>query len=704
MKATATSVLKLLQGSKVFLIPTFQRRYTWKKEQWSQLWDDLLNEYYVVHPEDPDSLHGHFLGSVVLHPALGPASTLMRHQVVDGQQRLTTIMILLAALRDVRSQHDPNWNAKEINEQYLQNAFSPDYPERLVPTRLDREAFAKTVISSIPTGDIGIAYNFFKAAIEKAIEEEDISLVNLQNTLLLHMLVVEINTKGGDSVHSIFNTLNSKGLALSPADLVRNEILHYFPEDVAEEKHGSLWIPMEEALVKPKAKQPDREFVTFLWAREVAHDPKTSRENLFATFERRFRNTVSESSLKPTEVASIQLQEMYDDHQLFLIIRNPSLATEYSGISGALANSLQLLSSWKSEPTTPIALWILKQAVYGRVDKDDAAAALHLLLSYLVKRTLNGIPTNQLNRLLTPVANELSKGLDKNDSVYNTLRSLLSRQGYYWPTDDQVLNNVASNPIYASSRRYVRFLLETAENSMHGFETANTGNTQVEHIMPQNLSVGWENYLSDRNVTIEDAESVVHTLGNLTLTDNNQSMGNREFVSKQREYFEDSALRLNRALADLPDFTPAEIAKRSVELATYILQVFNEKPLSKSDSSLEENSQLTVVERLQTILQTLPVDRFVREVDLISVLGADKNGVKEAIRELDPTLARLIRDPEGNIPDWLGENLIAGITAQDQAAGALGKPLSEKELTELTEAANSGIDDDSEENFEHADD
>src|SRR4051812_35682202 len=104
MHASETNLLKLLQGSKVFLVPNFQRRYSWRKAEWEQLWDDLVRECRRPHDAEAQALVGHFLGSVVLHPAPGGASVLMKHLVVDGQQRLTTVLILIAALRDVGQQ------------------------------------------------------------------------------------------------------------------------------------------------------------------------------------------------------------------------------------------------------------------------------------------------------------------------------------------------------------------------------------------------------------------------------------------------------------------------------------------------------------------------------------------------------------------------------------------------------------------------
>lgn len=688
MKATATTVLKLVQGSKVFLIPTFQRRYTWKKKQWSQLWNDLMSEAQVDHPEDPDSLHGHFLGSVVLHPALGPASTLMRHQVIDGQQRLTTILLLLAALRDVRQTAEPEWNPSAIDDQYLRNPFSDEYPERLVPTKLDREAYRKTVRQGVATGDMGIAYNYFRSEIERVQLEGKVTLAHLETTLLLHMLIVEITTKSGDSVNSIFNTLNSKGMDLSAADLVRNEILHHIGEVEAEVAHDEYWIPMEEALVNPRAKSPDREFVTFLWAREVALNPKTSRDELFPAFERRFRDHLAPlHGNRRHEGALSQLKEIYNDHLLFLIIRDPSRAVNDKRVSKPLYSALMALKEWRSEPATPAALWILKSAVSGAITQEDAATAINVLLSYLVKRILHGVPTNQLNRLLTPLASELEASRESGP-VAEQMRATLSRQGYYWPSDSQVLASVASNPIYASAKRYVKFLLSSAERQLPGRETASLGRSTIEHVMPQQLSEGWMKQLEMAGVDLDDAEALTHTLGNLTLTENNSGMGNAVFEVKRDEYFKSSALRLNRGLAELDKFLPEQIQSRSVALAQLILAEFNAQPISSARTFDRHESGAAVEERLEALLQSLTVGFWVDEEALVSVLGATSEELRSIANRLDPTLARLIRTASAEIPEWFSARLRADIAAQDASQGPIGVAMPAEDLSEIVAQMN----------------
>jgi len=240
MKAGETTVLRLLQGSKVFVIPSFQRRYSWRAKEWELLWSDLLRENSAPHSSESQELDGHFLGSIVLHPAAGAASTLMRHLVIDGQQRLTTILVLLAAIRDLRAERDPSWDPSQYDVQYLTNPYDSEYPDRLLPTKRDRRAYVSTVRERKPAEGIGQAYEFFTKKLRDAVEKDDIDLGQLGTTLLLHMLLVEINTSSGDSVHNIFNTLNSKGLPLSASDLVRNELLLHIGEEAGEEAYEEL--------------------------------------------------------------------------------------------------------------------------------------------------------------------------------------------------------------------------------------------------------------------------------------------------------------------------------------------------------------------------------------------------------------------------------------------------------------------------------
>ncbi|MBM7331682.1 DUF262 domain-containing protein, partial [Agrobacterium sp. S2] len=216
MKAQELSARGLLEGTKVFTVPIFQRRYSWKREHWSALWDDIQEQFSVLVSENQTSSGGHFLGSVVLHPDSERSSAVTQYLVIDGQQRLTTLMILIAALRDSRKLHDPEWArsdfASEYDHQYLRNAYSAKNPDKLLPTQFDREPYIATVYRGEPVGTIGQAYVWFMRAIDDLRREAaTFDYETLADAILSRLTFVEIRTDESDSVNSIFNTLNSKG-------------------------------------------------------------------------------------------------------------------------------------------------------------------------------------------------------------------------------------------------------------------------------------------------------------------------------------------------------------------------------------------------------------------------------------------------------------------------------------------------------------
>lgn len=664
LKAGETTILKLLQGSKVFLIPNFQRRYSWRAREWELLWADLLRELDVDHSDTSQELDGHFLGSIVLHPAGGAASVLMQHLVIDGQQRLTTILILLAALRDVRSEVDPGWDPKEYDTKYLTNPYDPDHPDRLVPTELDRHAYIETMRRGKPTEGIGQAYTFFEKKIRDLVRMSDVSLSNLGNTLLLHMLVVEINTGAGDSVNNIFNTLNSKGRPLTAADLVRNELLLHVGEEQGRHAYEKFWTPMERSLVREKRDGfDDREFVSFLWSREVAADPKTTRQDLFPAFERRLRKSLDPLPVKERRLKALEIfEELYDDHHLFLLLRNPlSDRVEVPAVNEDLRLALDRLHRWGSEPSTPLALWLLRESVFGSIDQAEAADSISLLLGYLGRRALAGVPTNLLNRILTPIAYRLSNR--RQGSVVDALREMLSAPGSYWPPDSEVLGAVSRQPIYFSAKRQIRFLLSEAERLLSDVEVVDTEDLEVEHIMPQSLSAQWEREILSAGAEVDDARSLLHTLGNLTLTGHNQQMSNAPF-SEKRDVFTKSPLRLNAALANMGSFLPRNIEERSLEITKTLLTGFPGPTTGQDIVAEKEESGFSLEDRLETALQAMAEGEWTTEAELIEFLGTDSDNLRKCANSLSPVVARLIREDDGRIPDWFSETLSMAVKEQ----------------------------------------
>lgn len=669
MKASENNLLRLLQGSKVFLVPNFQRRYSWRKGEWEQLWDDLLRECRRPHDAEPQTLDGHFLGSVVLHPAPGGASVLMKHLVVDGQQRLTTALILIAALRDVGAELEiDSWNPAEYNDKYLVNQYDQDYPDRLVPTKLDRVAYTRTMRERTPTEGIGQAYSYFSKRIREVVRSSDpalrLDLKTIADTLLLNMLVVEINTTPGDSVNNIFNRLNSKGMQLSAADLVRNELLLNLTEAEADEAYEQYWMPMETSLVtlKPGGERDDRRFVTFLWAREVVFDPSTTRRNLFLTFERRFRAALRDVPLAERSTTALGIfRSIHADHELFLLLQDPlGPARSDLSIGPEFREALDKLRRWGSEPSTPFALWLLREAVAGRISDIEATGAVEVLLGYLIRRTLAGVPTNQLNRLLTPLANQLAgRG---SLPLLDRLRDILGQHGYHWPSDAEVLGAVVRQPLYLSSRKQVGFLLAEAERLLQPSSQIDAADAAVEHVMPQGLPGGWTEYVLAGGGAVDDALSLVHTLGNLTAV-TEELDGNEQPFEAKKQSLAASPLALNREIAAMESWLPDDIESRGVRLAGLLIGSLPAPPRSPRGDSPRSESE--VIDRLENALQSLPDGRWTSEDDLLEYLAADRSEVRALVSALGPELARLVRNRSGGIPVWFPADQADAVRAQD---------------------------------------
>ncbi|MER6939314.1 DUF262 domain-containing HNH endonuclease family protein [Nocardioides sp. NPDC127514] len=668
MKAAETNILRLLQGSKVFLVPNFQRRYSWRRDEWNQLWEDLLRECRREHDPDPQTLDGHFLGSVVLHPAPGGASVLMKHLIVDGQQRLTTILIIIAALRDVGSHLKVNgWNPREYDEKYLINKYDDDYPDRLVPTKLDRESYTRTVRDNTPTGGIGQAYTFFSKKIREVSTSDDpnikVDLQDLARTLLLHLLVVEINTTPGDSVNNIFNRLNSKGMQLSAADLVRNELLLNLTEHQAETAYEAYWMPMENNLVRPMpgGRRDDRPFVTFLWAREVAHSPDTTRLNLFLAFEKRFRDELKDLPPEKRQSRSLDIfKQIHHDQALFMIFQDPlNPFHDSSSISLRMREALDRVRRWNSDPCTPLALWILTQVDNGKIEEEEAIGAIDIVLGYLVRRSLAGIPTNQLNRLLTPIPHQLQVRQGK--SLIERLTEILSLPGYHWPSDSEVVVQGVRTPLFLSANRQVPFILSELEVALSSKERVSTGDLKVEHVMPQSMPADWTEYIQASGEGIDEALAALHTLGNLTLTRKDRNPDRSDFFAK-KSYLSESSLHLNLEISQMESFLPADIYERSLRLLALLLDRYPGPPRPAGAFVSEDEG---LFEGLEGALQTIPDASWTTDEDLVPFLGTDLNSLRALVNRLGPEVARLVRDQNGMVPAWFTDSLRNAVIAQD---------------------------------------
>lgn len=631
MQTKQTDLARLLMGTKVFVVPQFQRHYKWKVAQWQELWDDIIDQY---DSEDVQSGNltkdeGHFLGSVVLHPAPGPASTVSRYWVIDGQQRLTTLLVLIAALRDLRAEMDPLWDPNAYTNLYLANQYNPDAPHRLVLGANDRADFVETVYHQTPSGQVGQAYRWFSMALRKRAALISLDFEQFQNAVLLRLLLVEINTSDDDNINQIFNTINHSGMRLSAIDLIRNHSFMQFDADSAEAVYESTWKPLEDSLGESLLSQ-------YLWAQLVRRNPKATQRDLYGPFQSHLLATAQRMGLSVPETTRLELTRLRDEVETFLVVTD-SARTLRADLPYALQDVLLDLQEWGSQTYIPIALEVLGRSASGQVTTEAATRALKLVLSYLVRRGLAGIPSNNLNRILSSIPNAVTDAADVATAVSRELMS----SGKYWPRDREVAERAISTPIYLTLQpRQVKFVLAELNDAELSTEPVRREELTVEHIMPRELTDNWLEMLEINSVSPEIAESRLHVLGNLTLTGINSDLARRPPEAKV-ELLAQSNLPLNREFPPSPIWTPSEIDRRSADLVRRALAIWTRPtdetlPHSGPQLAMEGPEKFDVA----LLLDALPADSHLHLVDLAELIAESEFVAAELVKRSGYPLLR----------------------------------------------------------------
>lgn len=658
MLANQTDFQKLLTGTKVFIVPIFQRRYKWSQKEWAELWDDLMLQYRGG-GTDPGSLHregeGHFLGSIVLHPAPGPASTVARYLLIDGQQRVTTLLTLIAAMRDFRLKLQPEWPKEAYDNVYLRNEFKPNDPYRLMPGKFDREAFEATLFEATPTGQVGNAYLWFMRALKRAQAEDPVDFERLERAILLRLLAVEITTSSSDNVNHIFHTLNFSGMRLSAVDLIRNFVLMQLSPNDAEDAHDDLWMPLEQMM-------NDKQLHRYLYAQLVRRDRHVRQRDIYVPFEGYMQRQLTQAQDR-RQVVLEELGRLNDEADVFRFIEAPWDADfNEPWISPHIRSAVGELAAWGASPPVPLVLELLCRLRGRRAAEADVLEALTYLLSFLVRRSLAGMATNNLNRLISPIASVLTDAKPLAEQV----RTALGGDPRQWPDDDVLREIGPRTALYRTSRPpQVKYLLSRLERVLEPKEPVELDGLTVEHILPQKLSAAWRRDLLKAGDDIEVAETRRHCLGNLTLTGYNSELAQRPFGEKRVEYAS-SALEMNRKLAQASVWSVTEIDARSAELLEIALIHFARPALSPGSTVGEDG-----IERrsLEDVLLAVPGDRFLSIETLSDVLARAASGLAGALEALPASLASRVLAAGGKCPSYGGPARMAELAEQLTAQG-----------------------------------
>ncbi|WP_062204152.1 DUF262 domain-containing protein [Demequina salsinemoris] len=579
MKADEVQAKEFFKSGEQLLIPIWQRHYAWEKPQLTELWTD------IERIRDTEEAPSHFIGSIVVKKIDydGRRTEAQRYYVVDGQQRITTLTILVCAIRDRLAQLESTVEERaaliqNFNSQELLNAnLKEGHRERLVLQKRDREALLP-LIQGVPNPGsdtlVDRAYAFFKGKLEPMDNE---ALEELLSLIKTHLTAVWVGLDNNDNAHRVFQTLNAGGKKLRQADLVRNYFFLLLAES-GEEFFTSSWLPMEQRL-------SDDELVDYMVAWSVSQGHNGSKESLFTYFHRDL--VPFERSLNDVLAYG---SEFTGTSRIFRWIREP----ESSDLSPNAKSVATDLRNWSTLPADGLLLWLLRQRESDRMTDDQLAEAFEIVLSFMARRQLAGYEPNLHKSIFVQTTRTLrSKPNHNGQEIVEHLHYALSSGSARstWPSDAALQEAARTTPIYTRSRhRWVLGLLERINRGMfvmqkHQPPVLDRSTLTIEHVMPQTLSPAWLNDLSTWGVQepIEKHQELVHVLGNLTLTPINSELSNAQF-SRKKELFEDDWLRLNARICDASTWSPARIDERSGELARIACSVFK-APMTQDEQA-----------------------------------------------------------------------------------------------------------------------
>ncbi|MCQ2696638.1 DUF262 domain-containing protein [Helicobacter pylori] len=549
MKADATTLLGFFEENQnnQFIIPIYQRLYSWKKEQCEQLLDDIIKI------GGNDKMNGHFIGSILYVRVDDTHSSPLL--IIDGQQRLTTITLLFIALRN-RSSDEVK---RKKMESYLINSDKDgDKKFSLILSESDKD----TLLSLIDKNrrkpselSVKIVENF--ELFEKWISENTDKLETIFKGLEKLMIVWIALEKGKDDPQLIFESMNSKGIELTQTDLIRNYIVMETEVGKQEDFYNQYWRAMEENFKQSK-KQSKKEdlfnkFVRHYLTTKIGKIPNEKR--VYEAFKRYQQERGIE-----TEVL---LQDLQKYCGYFCQIAFKKEADK------DLNKALSFLVDLEMDVVYPLLLELYSDYKDGVLSKQDFIPIIALTESYLCRRAVYRPGSGGLNKVFASFTKKINKDQYR-ESIKAHFLSLEKTTGKF-PKDSEFKDSFITIDFYHFKKN--KYFLERLEN----FDTKEPVDTQkcnIEHIMPQTLTPEWQRDLGENFQAIHD--KYLHTIGNLTLTGYNTEYSNRSFQEKRdmEKGFKQSSLKLNQSLKDLESFGEKEIEKRANDLADFALKIW----------------------------------------------------------------------------------------------------------------------------------
>ena len=556
MKAAEAKLLSFLQKSPQFVIPIYQRTYSWTDKQCRQLWDDILRA------GSSDTIAVHFIGSIVY---VEQGLSLVTHQapllVIDGQQRLTSVSLLLEALARTLSDTEPvdGFSAMKLRHYYLSNPLeSGDRYFKLLLSQTDNASLKAIIKDSEQPKEpsLHVLKNF--DLFSKLLAEQKGDLAPVCRGLAKLVVVDIALSRDQDNPQLIFESMNSTGKELSQADLIRNFILMGLEPNLQTRLYEEYWRPME---LDFGQEAYGTQFDSFMRHYLTVCTGDIPRErDVYEAFK-------DYSRVKPVHEAGIEalVKEIRVFARYFCAL---ALGKEQEALLNQAFHDLREL---KVDVAYPFLLELYSDYATGTLSAADFEAAVRLVEAYVFRRAICSIPTNSMNKTFAT----LGKGLKKDHYLESVKAHFLALPSYRrFPGDEEFRRDLQTRDLYNFRSR--SYWLRRLEN--HGRkERVPVEEYTIEHILPQNpeLSAAWKLALGAEWQRVQ--QQWLHSLGNLTLTGYNPEYSDRSFADKRDMNpggFKQSPLRLNAGLGQLDAWNEVAIQDRAGRLADQALTVW----------------------------------------------------------------------------------------------------------------------------------
>ena len=551
MKGSEAQLLGFMEGANNrYVIPVYQRKYDWKIENCRQLYEDLQKV-------SRDGRNSHFFGSIVSQVV--PDGSKIEFHIIDGQQRLTTVTLLLLAICNMVRTGQVSSNEEALDDQIMERFIIAKWAKgddriKLRPVKNDRSALQKLVAGDPdefePASNMTINYRFF---CEQILKEE--IPVDVLYEAIGKLQIISITLDGDDKAQLIFESLNSTGLALTEGDKIRNYILMGLEPKKQDEIYEKYWTKIE-GCTGSDVSAFVRDYLS------IKQQVTPTIRNVYQSFKRY------------VESERIPLISLLDDMRKYARIYQ-KLLTGKSGLhSQELDDCMYRLNRLEITVTEPFFMEILRLNQDGeKLSVDDLTQIFLITENYLFRRNICDAPTNALNKVFLNLNREVIRYDNTTDNyVQKFIYALLSKkESGRFPDDDEFAQALANKAVYQMRGKYKAYLFERFENygtleTKDVYTLLDNGTYSIEHIMPQHLTPAWIQALGPEAEEIHS--TWLHRLGNLTLTAYNSNMSNATFQEKRdaERGYKASGLRMNQHITTKDHWGPEEMQERSDEM------------------------------------------------------------------------------------------------------------------------------------------